>query len=93
MGESESTTDYEAKMKERGREIQEGRVREKEAGAHMLQTGQGGPEAEERSREMGAGEHTMQTEAASSAKVSKEGFAMAGSRGTETVKRSKEQNR
>jgi hypothetical protein len=41
----------------------------------MLHTGQDGPEAEERSKEMGVGEHTMQTEAASSARVSKEGFA------------------
>ncbi len=72
MGTSESTSDYEAKMKERGQEIQQGRIREKEAGAHMLETGQGGPEAGE---------------------MSNEGFGMAGSKGTETIKRSKEQNR
>jgi len=80
-------------MKERGQQIQEGKIREKEAGARMMQTGQGGPEAEERSREMGMGEHTMQTEAPSTARASKEGFGMAGSKGTEAVKRSKEENR
>lgn len=43
--------EYESEMKKRGQEIQEGRVKEKEAGAHMLETGMGGPEAEEKKSE------------------------------------------
>jgi hypothetical protein len=51
--------------------------------------GMGGPEAGEETKEKGVGPHTMQTEAPTTATESKEGFAMAGSRGTETVTRGK----
>lgn len=47
--------EYESEMKKRGEEIQEGRIKEKEAGAQMKQTGMGRPEAEERPEKMGAG--------------------------------------
>ncbi len=90
-GMSEEQKKKTSEMVQKQRAFEEGRGHD--VSRSTMTTGQGGPEAEERSKEMGVGEHTMQTEAPTTAKASKEGFAMAGSKGTETVKRSKEENR